>query len=218
MSKKKKEDNVDIASGIGSFDELVKLIESSNATPEHKELFSALCKMGSNVLQDIIVLDKQIKKAEHSRSKEGKEFLNVKATDEEDLKKMIEKILFNNAKSDGVCYCEFPEDEEPQPKKELKDFVWLPNNADQAYRESKAPSQLNQSCQKEAMLVDYVKKLKHEAENLFNEYDVALRAADKIKDDKVNYNYLLSQAFTNKKIAERLADIAADLGHILEEE
>ena len=120
--------------------------------------------------------------------------------------------------SDGVCYCEFPEDEEPQPKKELKDFVWLPNNADQAYRESKAPSQLNQSCQKEAMLVDYVKKLKHEAENLFNEYDVALSAADKIKDDKVNYNYLLSQAFTNKKIAERIADIAADLGHILEEQ
>lgn len=120
--------------------------------------------------------------------------------------------------SDGVCYCEFPEDEEPQPKKELKDFVWLPNNADQVYREAKAPSQLNQSCQKEAMLVDYVKKLKHEAENLFNEYDVALSAADKIKDDKVNYNYLLSQAFTNKKIAERLADIAADLGHILEEE
>ena len=116
---------------------------------------------------------------------------------------------------DGVCYCE---DVEPKPKKELKDFVWLPNNADQAYREAKAPSQLNQSCQKEAMLVDYVKKLKHEAENLFNEYDVALSAADKIKDDKVNYNYLLSQAFTNKKIAERLADIAADLGHILEEQ
>lgn len=120
--------------------------------------------------------------------------------------------------SDGVCYCEFPEDEEPQPKKELKDFVWLPNNADQTYRESKAPSQLNQSCQKEAMLVDYVKKLKHEAENLFNEYDVALAAADKIKDDKVNYNYLLGQAFTNKKIAERITDIAADLGHILEEQ
>ena len=120
--------------------------------------------------------------------------------------------------SDGVCYCEFPEDEEPQPKKEIKDFVWLPNNADQVYREAKAPSQLNQSCQKEAMLVDYVKKLKHEAENLFNEYDVALSAADKIKDDKVNYNYLLSQAFTNKKIAERIADIAADLGHILEEQ
>lgn len=120
--------------------------------------------------------------------------------------------------SDGVCYCEFPEDEAPKPKKEVKDFVWLPNNADQAYRESKTPSQLNQSCQKEAMLVDYVKKLKHEAENLFNEYDVALSAADKIKDDKVNYNYLLSQAFTNKKIAERIADIAADLGHILEEQ
>ena len=119
--------------------------------------------------------------------------------------------------SDGVCYCEFPEDEEPQPKKDIKDFVWLANNADQTYREAKTPSQLNQSCQKEAMLVDYVKKLKHEAENLFNEYDVALSAADKIKDDKVNYNYLLGQAFTNKKIAERLADIAADLSHILEE-
>ena len=118
---------------------------------------------------------------------------------------------------DGVCYRENVE-EAPKPKKEIKDFVWLPNNADQTYRESKAPSQLNQSCQKEAMLVDYVKKLKHEAENLFNEYDVALSAADKIKDDKVNYNYLLSQAFTNKKIAERLADIAADLSHILEEQ
>lgn len=118
---------------------------------------------------------------------------------------------------EGVCYCEDIK-EEPQPKKELKDFVWLPNNADQAYREAKAPSQLNQSCQKEAMLVDYVKKLQHEAENLFNEYDVALSAADKIKDDKVNYNYLLGQAFTNKKIAERIADIVADLGHILEEE
>ena len=128
------------------------------------------------------------------------------------------KEAYCHCPSDGVCYCEFPEDEEPQPKKELKDFVWLPNNADQTYREAKAPSQLNQSCQKEAMLVDYVKKLKHEAENLFNEYDVALAAADKIKDDKVNYNYLLSQAFTNKKIAERLADIAADLVHILEEQ
>lgn len=127
------------------------------------------------------------------------------------------KEAYCHCPSDGVCYCEFPEDEEPQPKKELKDFVWLPNNADQVYREAKAPSQLNQSCQKEAMLVDYVKKLQHEAENLFNEYDVALSAADKIKDDKVNYNYLLSQAFTNKKIAERIADIAADLGHILEE-
>ena len=132
--------------------------------------------------------------------------------------KGAEKDAYCHCPSDGVCYCEFPEDEEPQSKKELKDFVWLPNNADQAYRESKAPSQLNQSCQKEAMLVDYVKKLKHEAENLFNEYDVALSAADKIKDDKVNYNYLLSQAFTNKKIAERIADIAADLGHILEEQ
>lgn len=127
------------------------------------------------------------------------------------------KEAYRHCPSDGVCYCEFPEDEEPKPKKELKDFVWLPNNADQTYKESKAPSQLNQSCQKEAMLVDYVKKLKHEAENLFNEYDVALAAADKIKDDKVNYNYLLGQAFTNKKIAERLADIAADLTHILEE-
>lgn len=132
--------------------------------------------------------------------------------------KGAEKEAYCHCPSDGVCYCEFPEDEEPQPKKELKDFIWLANNADQAYRESKAPSQLNQSCQKEAMLVDYVKKLKHEAENLFNEYDVALSAADKIKDDKVNYNYLLSQAFTNKKIAERIADIAADLGHILEEQ
>ena len=118
---------------------------------------------------------------------------------------------------DGVCYCQDVE-EEPKPKKAIKDFVWLANNADQTYRESKAPSQLSQSCQKEAMLVDYVKKLQHEAENLFNEYDVALSAADKIKDDKVNYNYLLSQAFTNKKIAERIADIAADLGHILEEQ
>ena len=140
----------------------------------------------------------------------------------------VSKNVFNNldeskkvreakcyCEGDGVCYCE---DIEPKPKKEIKDFVWLANNADQTYRESKAPSQLNQSCQKEAMLVDYVKKLKHEAENLFNEYDVALSAADKIKDDKVNYNYLLSQAFTNKKIAERLADIAADLGHILEEQ
>lgn len=149
-------------------------------------------------------------KIEKEKIKEEKEELRSQ--------KGAEKEAYCHCPSDGVCYCEFPEDEEPQPKKELKDFVWLPNNADQAYREAKAPSQLNQSCQKEAMLVDYVKKLKHEAENLFNEYDVALSAADKIKDDKVNYNYLLSQAFTNKKIAERLADIAADLGHILEEE
>ena len=80
MSKKKKVDNVDIASGIDSFDELMTLISNSGLS------------------KDIIVLDKQIKKAEHSRSKEGKESLNVKTTSEEDLKKMIEKILFNNAK------------------------------------------------------------------------------------------------------------------------
>ena len=98
MSKNKKVDNVDIASGIDSFDELTTLISNSGLLPEHKELFSALCNMGSDLLKDIIVLDKQTKKAEHSRSKEGKEFLNVKAIDEEDLKKMIEKILFNNAK------------------------------------------------------------------------------------------------------------------------
>lgn len=149
-------------------------------------------------------------KIEKEKIKEEKEELRAQ--------KGAEKEAYCHCPSDGVCYCEFPENEESQPKKEFKDFVWLPNNADQAYRESKAPSQLSQSCQKEAMLVDYVKKLKHEAENLFNEYDVALSAADKIKDDKVNYNYLLSQAFTNKKIAERLADIAADLGHILEEQ
>ena len=149
-------------------------------------------------------------KIEKEKIKEEKEELRAQ--------RGAEKEAYCHCPSDGVCYCEFPEDKEPQPKKELKDFVWLPNNADQAYREAKAPSQLNQSCQKEAMLVDYVKKLKHEAETLFNEYDVALAAADKIKDDKVNYNYLLGQAFTNKKIAERLADIAADLGHILEEQ
>ena len=51
MSKNKKVDDVDISSGIGSFDELIKLISSSNAAPEHKELFSALCKMGSLLLQ-----------------------------------------------------------------------------------------------------------------------------------------------------------------------
>ena len=147
---------------------------------------------------------------EKEKEKEKKEELRSQ--------KGTEKEAYCHCPSDGVCYCEFSEDEAPKPKKEVKDFVWLPNNADQTYRESKAPSQLNQSCQKEAMLVDYVKKLKHEAENLFNEYDVALSAADKIKDDKVNYNYLLSQAFTNKKIAERIADIAADLGHILEEQ
>lgn len=116
---------------------------------------------------------------------------------------------------DGVCYCH---DVEEEPKKEIKDFVWFANNADQTYRESKTPNQLSQSCQKEAMLVDYVEKLEHEAENLFHEYDVALNAAEKIKDDKINYNYLLDQAFTNKKIAERLAIIAADLSNILEEQ
>lgn len=149
-------------------------------------------------------------KIEKEKIKEEKEELRAQ--------KGAEKEAYCHCPSDGVCYCEFPEDEEPQPKKEFKDFVWLANNADQTYRESKAPSQLSQSCQKEAMLVDYVKKLKHEAENLFKEYDVALSAADKIKDDKVTYNYVLSQAFTNKKIAERLADIAADLSHILEEQ
>lgn len=149
-------------------------------------------------------------KIEKEKIKEEKEELRSQ--------KGAEKEAYCHCPSDGVCYCDFPEDEEPQSKKEIKDFVWLPNNADQVYREAKAPSQLNQSCQKEAMLVDYVKKLRHEAENLFNEYDVALSAADKIKDDKVNYNYLLGQAFTNKKIAERIADIAADLGHILEEQ
>ena len=149
-------------------------------------------------------------KIEKEKIKEEKEELRAQ--------KGAKKEAYCHCPSDGVCYCDFPEDEEPQPKKEIKDFVWLANNTDQAYRESKAPSQLNQSCQKEAMLVDYVKKLQHEAETLFNEYDVALAAADKIKDDKVNYNYLLGQAFTNKKIAERLADIAADLGHILEEQ
>ena len=97
-------------------------------------------------------------KIEKEKIKEEKEELRAQ--------RGAEKEAYCHCPSDGVCYCEFPEDEEPQPKKELKDFVWLPNNADQAYRESKAPSQLNQSCQKEAMLVDYVKKLKHEVENL----------------------------------------------------
>lgn len=98
MSKKKKVDNVDIASGIDSFDELTTLISNSDLLPEHKELFSALCNMGSDLLKDIIALDKQIKKADHSRSKEGKELLNVKTTSEEDLKKTIEKIIFNHSK------------------------------------------------------------------------------------------------------------------------
>ena len=98
MGKNKKVDNVDISSGIDSFDELTTLISNSGLSPEHKELFSALCKMGSDLLKDIIALDKQIKKAEHSCSKEGKESLNVKTTSEEDLKKTIEKIIFNHSK------------------------------------------------------------------------------------------------------------------------
>lgn len=98
MSKKKKADNVDIASSIDSFDELTTLISNSDLSPEHKELFSALSNMCSDLLKDIIALDKQIKKAEHSCSKEGKESLNVKTTSEENLKKTIENIIFNYSK------------------------------------------------------------------------------------------------------------------------
>lgn len=98
MSKKKKEDNVDIASGIGSFDELVKLIESSNATPEHKELFSALCKMGSNVLQDIIALEKKIKEIGNSLNVDENTIKSLKDKEVTELKAMAQELIDRNTK------------------------------------------------------------------------------------------------------------------------
>ena len=68
-------------------------------------------------------------KIEKEKIKEEKEELRSQ--------KGAEKEAYCHCPSDGVCYCEFPEDEEPQSKKEIKDFVWLANNADQAYREAK---------------------------------------------------------------------------------
>ena len=97
MSKKKKEDNVDIASGIGSFNELIKLISSSDAAPEHKELFSALCKMGSLLLQDIIAMENKFKAlvdslAEYKNNANN----NVKGKDVEELKKEAQELINRN--------------------------------------------------------------------------------------------------------------------------
>lgn len=98
MKKSKKVDNVDISSGIGSFDELVKLIESSNATPEHKELFSALCKMGSNVLQDIIALEKKIKEIGNSLNVDENTIKSLKDKEVTELKAMAQELIDRNTK------------------------------------------------------------------------------------------------------------------------
>lgn len=98
MSKNKKVDNVDIASGIDSFDELTTLIESSNATPEHKELFSALCKMGSNVLQDIIALEKKIKEIGNSLNVDENTIKSLKDKEVTELKAMAQELIDRNTK------------------------------------------------------------------------------------------------------------------------
>lgn len=98
MKKSKKVDDVDIASGIGSFDELIKLISSSNAAPEHKELFSALCKMGSLLLQDIIKLETTYKKLVDSLAADKKDINNVKGKDVDELKQMAQELIDRNTK------------------------------------------------------------------------------------------------------------------------
>lgn len=98
MKKSKKADNVDISSGIGSFNELIKLIESSNATPEHKELFSALCKMGSNVLQDIIALENKLKELTNSLDVDENTIKSLKDKEVDELKAMAQELIDRNTK------------------------------------------------------------------------------------------------------------------------
>lgn len=98
MKKNKKADNVDIASGIGSFDELIKLISSSNAAPEHKELFSALCKMGSLLLQDIIALENKFKELTKSLSEDKNTIANIEGKNADELRKMAQELMDRNAK------------------------------------------------------------------------------------------------------------------------
>ena len=98
MSKNKKVDNVDISSGIGSFDELIKLISSSNAAPEHKELFSALCKMGSLLLQDIIALENKFKELTKSLSEDKNTITNIEGKNADELRKMAQELMDRNAK------------------------------------------------------------------------------------------------------------------------
>lgn len=98
MKKNKKVDNVDISSGIGSFDELIKLIESSNAAPEHKELFSALCKMGSLLLQDIIALENKFKELTKSLNEDKNTIANIEGKNADELRKMAQELMDRNAK------------------------------------------------------------------------------------------------------------------------
>ena len=98
MKKSKKADNVDISSGIGSFNELIKLIESSSATPEHKELFSALCKMGSNVLQDIIALENKLKELTNSLDVDENTIKSLKDKEGDELKAMAQELIDRNTK------------------------------------------------------------------------------------------------------------------------
>lgn len=98
MKKNKRVDNVDISSGIGSFDELIKLISSSNAAPEHKELFSALCKMGSLLLQDIIALENKFKELTKSLSEDKNTITNIEGKNADELRKMAQELMDRNAK------------------------------------------------------------------------------------------------------------------------
>lgn len=98
MSKKKKADNVDIASGIDSFDELTTLISNSGLLPEHKELFSALCKMGSNVLQDIIALENKLKELTNSLDVDENTIKSLKDKEVDELKAMAQELIDRNTK------------------------------------------------------------------------------------------------------------------------
>ena len=98
MSKNKKVDNVDISSGIDSFDELTTLISNSGLSPEHKELFSALCNMGSNVLQDIIALENKLKELTNSLDVDENTIKSLKDKEVDELKAMAQELIDRNTK------------------------------------------------------------------------------------------------------------------------
>lgn len=98
MSKNKKVDNVDIASGIDSFDELTTLISNSGLLPEHKELFSALCNMGSDLLQDIIELENKLKELTNSLDVDENTIKSLKDKEVNELKAMAQELIDKNTK------------------------------------------------------------------------------------------------------------------------
>ena len=162
-------------------------------------------------------------KIEKEKIKEEKEELRTKRS--------AEKEAYCHCTGDGVCYCDFPEEEEP--KKEKPDVVWHFGCADKDEPDwtlEEANLYYQQTTHRTAMILAYIQKLKMDSDNLLKESkdlsEQAQKFVEKIIADKrpdsvekcineMKYKGLTKTSGQKREVADKILDIALDLERIL---